>query len=320
MHPAFSVIAFTTLSGAGYGLLFWLGLLVIAGQAARAPLLILIALAIAFALVSGGLLSSMAHLGRPERAWRAFSEWRTSWLSREGVAAVISYVPLIGLAWITWRGGDWRGGGREWQIGFALAGCVMAVVTVFCTSRIYDTLKPIPAWRTRWVLVNYLMLAAASGAVWLWSIGVLGFALPAHRGDVVILVALLWIAVATKCAYWRRIDRRPAIIDAASALGLDPGTRVTPFEAPHTQANYLMKEMGFALARKHSRRLRWIAMALFAAIPSAVLAAAIASNAWRPVAAGISLVSTTLALLVERWLFFAEARHVVVTYYDGRAS
>lgn len=313
MHPAFSVIAFTTLSGAGYGLLFWLGLLVVAGQAARAPVLILVALAIAFALVSAGLLSSMAHLGRPERAWRAFSEWRTSWLSREGIAAVLSYVPLLGLAWLTWSEGS-----RAWQVAFAVSGCAMAIVTVTCTSRIYDTLTPIPAWRTRWVLVNYLMLSAASGAVWLWAIGVLGFALPAHRGDVVILIALLAAAAVTKLLYWRRIDRRPTVVDAASALGLDAGTRVTPFEAPHTQANYLLKEMGFALARKHARRLRAMALILMSLVPSVVLLLCMASPAWRPAAAVISIVSTSLGLMTERWLFFAQARHLMMTYYDAK--
>jgi DMSO reductase anchor subunit len=313
MHPAFSVIAFTTLSGAGYGLLFWLGLLVVAGQASRVPMLILVALAIALALISAGLLSSMAHLGRPERAWRAFGEWRTSWLSREGVAAVLSFVPLLGLAWITWSDGT-----RAWQAVFAVSGCAMAIVTVTCTSRIYDTLTPIPAWRTRWVLVNYLMLSAASGAVWLWAIGVLGFALPAHRGDVVILIAMLAAAAATKLLYWRRIDRRPTVVDAASALGLDAGTRVTPFEAPHTQANYLLKEMGFALARKHARRLRAIALILMSLVPSVALLLCMASPTWRPAAAVISIVSTSLGLMTERWLFFAQARHLVMTYYDAK--
>ena len=55
-----------------------------------------------FALITGGLLASTAHLGRPERAWRAFSQWRTSWLSREGVMAVATYVPagLLAIGWV----------------------------------------------------------------------------------------------------------------------------------------------------------------------------------------------------------------------------
>ncbi|MCX7042215.1 MAG: dimethyl sulfoxide reductase anchor subunit, partial [Gammaproteobacteria bacterium] len=92
MHPSFSVIFFTTFSGAGYGLWFWLGLMATLGQPIeRTPTLI--SLALGFVLVTAGLLSSTLHLGKPLRAWRAFSQWRSSWLSREGVAAVLCYLP-----------------------------------------------------------------------------------------------------------------------------------------------------------------------------------------------------------------------------------
>src|SRR5579863_2444027 len=102
MHPSGSVIWFTTLSGAGYGLLFLLGLL------AGTPLLpdsrwfACAALAVGLGLVTAGLVSSTLHLGHPERAWRAFSQWRSSWLSREGVAAVASYAPTLvfALGWV----------------------------------------------------------------------------------------------------------------------------------------------------------------------------------------------------------------------------
>lgn len=315
MHPALSVILFSTLSGAGYGLLFWLGLLVAFGQAGRAPSLILTSLAIAFVLVSAGLLASLAHLGRPERAWRAMSQWRSSWLSREGVAAIVSYVPMLVLAAAT--GFGWP---RTWQMVAALAGCAMAIVTVLCTARIYDTLQPIPAWRNGWVLPNYFALAAVSGAAWLWAIGVLGFALPAHRGDGAILIVLLLIAGALKLAYWRHIDRRAATLTAGSAIGLGADVRVTPFEAPHSEANFLLKEMGFALARKHAQRLRRIVVLLLVAVPAIVLSIAIAQPQARPFAAAATLLCVTVSLLAERWLFFAQARHVVVTYYDARAT
>ena len=98
MRPAYSVILFTTTSGAGYGLLAVLGLLLLLGLAARP------AVArrgqrwpSALALATVGLLASTFHLGRPERAWRAFSQWRTSWLSREGVAALAVYAAALPL-------------------------------------------------------------------------------------------------------------------------------------------------------------------------------------------------------------------------------
>src|SRR6476620_9216130 len=102
MHPAYSVILFTTASGAGYGLLALLGLIGFNHGPASSLWFGLVALIIALGLVSLGLLSSTFHLGRPERAWRAFSQWRSSWLSREGIAAVIAYVPALVLwgAWI----------------------------------------------------------------------------------------------------------------------------------------------------------------------------------------------------------------------------
>ncbi len=79
-----SIIVFTTLSGLGYGLaaVLGLGLLDPASVATKAAYV-----AWRSALIAGGLLSSTLHLGNPQRAWRALSQWRSSWLSREGVLA-----------------------------------------------------------------------------------------------------------------------------------------------------------------------------------------------------------------------------------------
>src|SRR5262245_1241761 len=102
MHPAYSVIVFTTASGAGLGLLVWLALFGVLEPVETERWLGFAGFAFAFALVTGGLLASTAHLGRPERAWRAFSQWRTSWLSREGVMAVATYAPagLLAIGWV----------------------------------------------------------------------------------------------------------------------------------------------------------------------------------------------------------------------------
>src|SRR5690606_34239093 len=98
MHPGYSIIFFTTASGAGYGLLILMGLGAAAGLLPSGQLFGLVGLGIAAALISAGLLSSAAHLGRPERAWRAFSQWRTSWLSREAVAAAATFPPMAAFA------------------------------------------------------------------------------------------------------------------------------------------------------------------------------------------------------------------------------
>ena len=143
MHPAASVIFFTTASGAGYGLLFLLG---IAGAAGLVPASLafgLVGFTLAFGLITAGLLASTFHLGRPERAWRALSQWRSSWLSREGMAALVTYAPagLFALGWVVF--GEARG---IWGV-FGLLGSLGAVATVVCTGMIYASLPTIRQWR-----------------------------------------------------------------------------------------------------------------------------------------------------------------------------
>src|SRR6188474_1537135 len=97
MHPALSVIFFTVASGAGFGMLAWLGLSAAIRPSLPPAAAVIAEFALAFALTVFGLLSSTFHLGRPERAWRAFSQWRSSWLSREGVFSVATFPPALAL-------------------------------------------------------------------------------------------------------------------------------------------------------------------------------------------------------------------------------
>ena len=306
MHPAFSVIVFTALSGAGYGLWFWLGIATATGQALpRLPTLI--ALALGFVLTSIGLLSSTLHLGQPQRAWRAFSQWRSSWLSREGVAAMLCLLPAAGVAVSIWQGQDNR------LLGVLLA--AIATATVVCTAMIYASLKPIPAWRHLAVVPVYLGFAWLSGGLAYAVLHALAGLPVDHEVGLAVVAGCvgLW---RMKRQYWRAIDRGELPTTRASALGL-PGHRgVQVFERPHTEANYLTREMGFVLARKHSRRLRRTAELLFALLP-----ALCALPVWLFPQADAALwltaaaTSVLLGAFVERWLFFAEARHVVTLYY-----
>lgn len=321
MHPAFSVLLFTTLSGAGYGLLAWTMLLLAferpGALMGSTPTMFLGLLAAAVLLFTAGLLSSLGHLGQPTRAWRAFSQWRTSWLSREGVLAVAVYFPVAALAW--WLSAPLRGvdGGAglpddvRWVIWTALG---LALATVVCTAMIYASLKPVPAWRHVLVPPVYLGFALLCGLL-LMLLGQRlagGFAV----APLLVVASVLAIGLALlKIVYWWSIDRRKPPVTRASALGLTAGREASVFERPHTEANYLTTEMGFVLARKHSRKLRMIALVLFGALP--VLCCWLAwmfPDVATPVLAAAVLASL-LGALVERWLFFAEAKHLVMTYY-----
>ncbi len=325
MHPAFSVILFTTLSGAGYGLLGWTAILALFERHAAlygvTPYLLLALLATATLLFTVGLLSSLAHLGQPQRAWRSFSQWRTSWLSREGVVAVLTYVPVLGLAWIL--SGPWRLGEQALargsdlgQVGVYLgfAAIIGAGLTVASTAMIYASLKPVPAWRNGWVLPGYLVFSVYTGLL-LFSTALHLSGGLAPRPLLVIAGVLALLLAGIKAMYWRHIDRAPLPATRASALGLPADRVATVFERPHTEANYLTREMGFVLARKHARKLRVLALVLFALVP--LLGCALA---WHlpglatPVLA-LSALSAMLGAVVERWLFFAQAKHLVMLYY-----
>ena len=93
MHPAVSVIFFTVMSGAGLGMIFLIGLGFPVDASAAWVFLIGV---VGGGLAVAGLLASTFHLGHPERAWRALSQWRSSWLSREGIAAIATLI-LFGI-------------------------------------------------------------------------------------------------------------------------------------------------------------------------------------------------------------------------------
>jgi DMSO reductase anchor subunit len=315
VHPAFSVIFFTTASGAGYGLLALVGVLAPFGQVPADPAFGLTALALALALVSAGLLSSTAHLGRPERAWRAFSQWRSSWLSREGVLAVATYLPVavFGLGWV------FLGRLDGLYAAAGLAAAVLAVITVYCTAMIYASLKPIHQWRNTWVPRVYLALALMTGALWLHALAHLWGAATTGLGVLALVAAGLgaWM----KERYWTFIDTTAAPSTPESATGLGHLGTVRFLEGPHTEANYLLQEMGYRIARKHAVKLRRIALGLGFALPIALtLITLVAGGAVATLAALVATLSAMLGVLVERWLFFAEAKHTVTLYYGAPAA
>jgi DMSO reductase anchor subunit len=315
MHPAASVIIFTVVSGAGYGLLFLLGVSGAGGWLPSERGFGLAAFALSLGAVTFGLLSSTFHLGHPERAWRALSQWRSSWLSREGLASLIAFVPtaVFALGWIAFG----RNGGA-WGL-FGLIAAAWAAIAVFCTGMIYVSLRPIQRWHNRYVVPCYLLLALMTGATWLNALAHL-FGLTSDRLTLIV-IGTLAVGWPVKLAYWRFIDRTRSESTAETATGLGHLGKVRLLDAPHTEDNYLMREMGFRIARKHAYRLRAFATILAFVLPFLLTALTIAVV--QPVAGLAAVLAAIFAMagvLIERWLFFAEARHTVTLYYGQSAA
>lgn len=290
MHPAPSIIAFTTLSGLGFGLIVWLGL---GAYPATGGTLALAVCALAAGLVSAGLLASLLHLGQPTRFLKAFSQWRSSWLSREAVLAMATLVAFALYA------GSWYAGARILPAGIAVA--ALAIATVGATAMIYAQMRSIPRWRSPLTVAVFLLCALAGGAL-----------LAGVREPAASLLGALGLA---QLAAWWRGDGALARSGStlATATGLGPMGTPRLLEPPHTGRNYLLNEMVFVVGRRHAVRLRAIGFCLAVVLP--LLLVLLGEGR---LALWIAAPVHATGALILRWLFFAEAEHVVGLYYGKR--
>lgn len=315
MHPAFSVIFFTTASGAGYGMLTILGLAYLSQVLPVDKTFGLFAIGIALILITTGLLSSTFHLGHPERAWRALSQWRSSWLSREGVLAILTYIPALvfALGWLI------PGGDNGFYAMTALLMSLLSLITVYSTSMIYASLRTIHAWSNHWVPVVYLSLALMTGLILVNAL-LLVFASPVASISYASLASIV-IALVIKLAYWRFIKQTQSSSTAETATGLGYLGKVTMVQSPHSQENYLLKEMGFKIARKHADKLRRISLFSAFVLPFILTFMSLGNSSILSVSSALLAVIFTMpGVIIERWLFFAEARHTVMLYYGNSTA
>lgn len=290
MHPAPSIIAFTTLSGLGFGLLAFLGL----GLPAPTGWPAFWHFALGFGLSVVGLTASTLHLGHPERALKAFTQWRSSWLSREGVLAVAALL-VMGLFALGRVFGLYDIPVLGW------IGAALSALTVYATSMIYAQLKTVPRWNHWSTPVQFGLFALGGGAL---LAGQLGFAILG------VAAAVLFQMLNWQWGDTRFVERGHT---GETATGLGSMGSVRAFEPPHTGNNYLLKEMVHQVGRRHASKLRLIGITLAAAPLLLVVLPPV------PVVFGVLAILHCAGVLVIRWLFFAQAEHVVSLYY-GRAA
>ena len=289
MHPAPSVILFSTLSGMGFGFLAFLGW----GAMIPAGWWAFILWGIGYSLAVAGLMAATFHLGNPKNALKAFTQWRTSWLSREAWASVVTLLLLAPVALSDWLG-------LEWSRLPGQVGGTLAMVTVFTMAMIYTQIKAVPRWHHWLTPVMFLSFAIAGGAT--------------LSGQVWASAALLGVG-AVLVAVWRVGDQAFAKAGQTmgTATGLDRLGTPTVFEPAHTAGNYLLREMIYVVGRKHVQKLRIIALVLVAGFPALILILPLGC-------VGIMLAAPVhlAGALAARWLFFAEAEHVVGLFYGKR--
>jgi len=302
LHPAWSIIFFTTVSGLGFGFSAWIvfGLIDI-----KNIFQLIIIAGFAFCLICSGLVSSTFHLGHPERAWRALSQWRSSWLSREGVLSVFVLTALT-----CWFSYTFQYGKLPLWINLILITFVL--FTVYATAMIYASLKTVACWNQFLTPVCYLMYAISGGLLAIiWFMSMIGQIITFNITLILyLLIISTWIL---KIRWWWNLDNNQSDSNLATATGLGSFGKVRSLMPPHTSENYLQKEMGFVIARKHAMKLRILSLTLGGIIPITVLLSGTLSS----ILLGISLLIHLIGVFIERFLFFAEAKHVVTLYYGS---
>lgn len=312
MHPAFSVIFFTVASGAGYGLFMLMALGYILGFIELDKTVTLTGGLLSLTLISAGLLSSTLHLANPKNAWRAFFRFKTSWLAREGVFAVLFYPAamlfLLGV-WVNTDKSEYNG--LVAVIGFAA--CTLALATLFSTGMIYACLKTIRQWNTALTPTNYILLGLATGSILL----VFVLAVNQQSAHVVasLSVALMMIAAISKAIYyfWVRTVTGPTINTATGFTR----AQVRLFDTGHTAGTFLTDEFAYFAPAKLLLTLRISVFVAGFLIPLFCIGL-VALGTQSSVLVLLAVLSIFIGIGAERWLFFAEARHVIRLYHGAQ--
>ena len=307
MRPAWSVILLTTLIGAAQGLfLAAFSVDLLKGDAAR--ILVITSCAVSLLLLGGGLIASFFHLGRPERAWRAASQWRTSWLSREVIVlpAFMGSVFLYGAL-------RFLDAERTYVVAAGMAAAVLCVALFVCTAMIYACLKFLQEWHTPLTLVNYLLLGTASGLTLSVPVAVLAY--PQFAG-VLALAAFVVGAAAylARCISLVRNSRLRPKSTAASAIGIDH-PRIVQKAQGFMGGSFNTREFFHGRPDRVVRAVRWTFLVLAFPLPAWLLG-------WGGGSLQVFIAAFVLqfaGLLAERWIFFAEAKHPQNLYYQSMA-
>ena len=290
MHPAPSIILFTVLSGFGFGLISIIGLLQFFSLISIFDLITFSILGIIFSTV--GLVSSFFHLANKKNAIKSLSQWQTSWLSREAISSIFCLLLVCGnIGWVFLQSMYIK------ELGLVLF--FLALFTIFTTSMIYAQLKTVPSWNNILTPSLFIFAALASGAILL-----------TNYASLVILLVFGTLQI----LFWYIADQsfKDKETSIGTALGFNANEEIRPFDAAHTNRNYLLNEMVYKVGRKHSIKLRYISFFMAFVFPMSLILVF-------PTEFSVSIIVIFLHLIgvyFSRWLFFAEAKHSVSFYYE----
>ena len=325
MHPAFSVIFLTTLIGAGQGLF-----LALFSAQAYTELNLLPSMAdtnffgmgsvLALLFVTGGLISSVFHLGHPERAWRSATRWRTSWLSREVIALPIMMLMIFIYGIMHLFGFDGvvatSATGNNFSYSLLVAGSigVVAAFSLFvCTGMIYACIKFLQEWATPFTVINYALFGTASGFTLAAA-----FSSFYEAGDMTKFfglwaVILTVVVLLTRLASLFRNSRIKHKSSMQSAIGVRH-PKVQQKAMGMQGGSYNTREYFHGKTAAFLKSIKYIFLVLVFPIP--VILLVMGMNTADSALLVSAFVVQYVGLIFERWFFFAQSNHPQNLYYQ----
>lgn len=325
MHPAFSVIFLTTLIGVGQGL--FLAMYTVEAHAAFALLSVqshdfyAYGSLLSLIFLTAGLTASFWHLGRPERAWRVATGWRTSWLSREvialpafmvvvfvyGAAHMFDYGPVVGTlpgaVPVTFTGA------------VGVVGAVLAFALFVCTGMIYACLRFLREWNSPLTVINYILLGWCSGFTF-------AAVYAAYAAPTLVSFLAGWAVILTLLAF---VSRSASLIRNARLKPKSTLQTAIGIKHPHivqkTQGamggSFNTREYFHGAKPSALRSIKWVFLVAVFAIPVILLSTGRGGQSGAILL--FAFVVQYAGLLAERWFFFAQANHPQNLYYQSVA-
>jgi sulfite dehydrogenase (quinone) subunit SoeC len=324
VNPRFSVILLTTLIGAGQGLFIALfvaeiGALFDLLTPPIRPRFYFYGAVLSFAVTTAGLVASFFHLGRPSRAWRSATQWRTSWLSREVIVlpAFLVVVLLYAAAhFLGWNGtyGATEGAVTSPTILLGFIGTVLALALYVCTGMIYACLPFLREWATPLTVINYTLLGLASGFALAGAATLAAASLV--RLFAACALAFTLLGCASRLASLQRNSRLRPKSTLQTAIGIKH-PRIVQTSQGFMGGSFNTREFFHGRTTAFLRSIKWIFLLGAFVVPALLLIAALAGAAKAAVV--VAFLVQYLGLLAERWYFFAQANHPQNLYYQAIA-
>ena len=240
--------------------------------------------------------------------------FRTSWLAREGLLAILFYPLLFLYLYLIYM--DFQNDNFIVMQFFSFIIFIFGLTIIYCTGMIYACLKTIPQWNTLLTPINYISIGFFLGGL------IFFFILDFYNYDMDLykfyLLFIILFSFTLKILYYFKIKSpRYNIRQATNAAIKLKETNVRLLDVGHTGSTFLTDEFGYKVKEKKLFVVKLFSMIGGFLIPFFLMY--VHSFIYENHIICLSAISFAfMGMVAERWLFFAQAKHVVNLYHGSQ--